>query len=234
MTPPRRLAAALALATLALGLLWLRRRPSDPETAAGAPQPRRGTYEAQERPNLGETERRPSEPPRAPARTLHDRAQRDALRAALVTLWQREAAAARAEQARDAATDDDAGARYPAMPTRDGGVDPEYLRSRIREDFLPMAGACYDQLLARRPGVEGRVVIDFTLVGDSRVGGVVDEASLHYGDAGVADAGLMESGFETCLRESMLAMAFAPPPGSGQLRVRYPLNLRPDAPDAGR
>lgn len=157
----------------------------------------------------------------APDRTARDRALRDEVRRRIFLAWQEGADAT-------AAVDP----LHDPMPNRDGVVDPDYLRARIREDFIPMAGACYDSLLVRQPGVEGRVVLDFVLVGDPLAGGVVDEARVDTGDAGVDDAGVNDSQFQTCLRESMLSMAFRPPPGRGRLRVRYPVGLRPDPPDA--
>jgi hypothetical protein len=130
------------------------------------------------------------------------------------------------------------------MPTLDGGgVDPAYLRARIREDFLPMAQQCYEQFLVRAPGWRGRVPVEFVLLGDEHVGGVVDEAHIvgpdggvdggvdRGADGGVASSELGDREFQTCLRESMMAMAFAPPPGRGSLRVRYPFRFEPD--DAG-
>ncbi|MBP6833216.1 MAG: hypothetical protein KA978_20680 [Deltaproteobacteria bacterium] len=44
----------------------------------------------------------------------------------------------------------------------------------------------------------------------------------------------VDSGFATCLRESMYTVAFRPPPGRGSLRVRYPFIFRPEDSGAGR
>ena len=116
------------------------------------------------------------------------------------------------------------------MPVLDGGtVDPAYLRERIREDFVPMARACYEQLLGRRPNASGRALTEFVILGDDRLGGVVDEVSVQPGDGGLAD-----EGFATCLRESMYTVAFRPPPGRGSLRVRYPFIFLPDDSGAER
>lgn len=158
-----------------------------------------------------------------PAATVHDRAARDEVRRRLFAAW--------AGQLAVEAGDVDAGDPLRApMPTLDGGsVDPSYIRERIREDFVPMARACYEQLLARQPGVTGRAVAELVIVGDEGVGGVVDEVRVDTGDGGLA-----ESGFDTCLRESMYTVAFRPPPGRGSLRVRYPFQFTPDPPDASR
>ena len=68
--------------------------------------------------------------------------------------------------------------------------------------------------------------MNFTIVGDEHVGGIVDEASAEVGDGGFGDDELV-----TCLRESMGTMAFRPPPRSGRVTVRYPLRFESDSPD---
>ena len=159
-------------------------------------------------------------------RTVRDRARRDEVRRQIFLAWSH--AAALAPASADAPVPDPL---HAPMPTLDGGaVDPDYLRARIREDFTPMAAQCYDQWTTRAPGAPaGRVVADFVILGDERVGGVVDEVTLVSGDRDAgADAGVLGDGeFQRCLRESMMAMAFQPPPGRGRLRVRYPFRFEP-------
>lgn len=159
-----------------------------------------------------------------PAGTVRDRALRDDLRRRILVAWSEQLAPP------EAGVTDAGDALHLPMPTLDGGtVDPDYLRERIREDFLPMARACYEQFEARHPGVGGRSVADFVIVGDERVGAVVDDVRVDSGDGGLA-----EPAFETCMRESMYTVAFRPPPGRGSLRVRYPFRFEASAPDAGR
>jgi hypothetical protein len=151
--------------------------------------------------------------------TVRDRALRDEFRRQIYAAW-RGTTGPNADPPSDSL--------HAPMPQIDGGgVDPSYIRERIHEDFLPMASACYEQFLTRRPGVGGRSVMSFRVVGDPHVGGVVEEATIDSGDGGLA-----EPEFETCMRESMMAMAFRPPPGSGSVSVTYPFGLRPDSPDA--
>ena len=154
-----------------------------------------------------------------PTATLRDRAVRDDLRQRILDAWR----GVRPEESPAVA---DAGAPAAvAMPVLDGGtVDPAYLRARITEDFLPLAQSCYEQLLTRQPTAGGRAVTEFVIVGDERLGGVVDDVNVESGDGGLAEAG-----FATCLRESMYSLAFRPPPGRGSLRVRYPLTFSSDA-----
>lgn len=159
---------------------------------------------------------------RPPMATVHDRAVRDDLRRRILAAWLESMPTV--AEAMDAAVP----ALVP-MPVLDGGtVDPTYLRERIREDFVPMARQCYEQLLGRQPEASGRVLAEFVIVGDERLGGVVDEVSVAARDGGITDPG-----FATCLRESMYTVAFRPPPGRGSLRVRYPFTFTPGRPDAG-
>ncbi len=160
---------------------------------------------------------------RPPTATVHDRAVRDDIRARILAAWLSTLPEV------DAGFDAGLALQLP-MPVLDGGtVDPAYLRERIREDFVPMARACYEQLLGRRPNASGRALTEFVILGDDRLGGVVDEVSVQPGDGGLAD-----EGFATCLRESMYTVAFRPPPGRGSLRVRYPFIFLPDDSGAER
>ncbi len=159
----------------------------------------------------------------APDHTVRDRATRDLVRAQIYRAW---------TEAMGAPPPAQVDPTHAPMPTLDGGrVDPNYLRQRIREDFLPMAASCYEQYQRRVPGQEGRVVMRFVILGDVHAGGVVDEAELEGTDGGLGDGGTGDPEFATCLRESMMAMAFQPPPESGRLRVTYPFAFR--ASDAG-
>ncbi len=120
------------------------------------------------------------------------------------------------------------------IPPRAGALPADFIRGRIREDFVPMAGECYESLLRRRPGVSGRVVMEFEIVADANHGGLVEDARMVPNDGGVPDAGLEEAEFLTCMRESMMTVAFLRPEGEGRVTVRYPFRLSPDDEDAGR
>ncbi len=161
-------------------------------------------------------------PPRdgGPA-SVRDRAVREQIRAAIVRAWT-EGAPGR-EPAADA-----------PIPPHAGSLPADFIRGRIREDFVPMAGECYESLLRRRPGVSGRVVMEFEIVADANHGGLVEDARMVPNDGGVPDAGLDEAEFLTCMRESMMTVAFLRPEGEGRMTVRYPFRLRPDDEDAGR
>jgi hypothetical protein len=113
------------------------------------------------------------------------------------------------------------------MPEIDAGVvDPNYIRERIRDDLLPLARSCYDQLIERTPDAGNfRVVMAFRIVGDEHIGGIIDDASF------LSDAGAGDATFEECMRGSTMSLAFRPPPHSGTLTVHYPLTFTRDTPD---
>lgn len=153
--------------------------------------------------------------------SVRDRAVRERVRAAIVRAW------SAGESGSEAAA-------HAPIPPRAGSLPADFIRGRIREDFVPMAGECYASLLRRRPGVGGRVVMEFEIVADANHGGLVEDARFVPGDGGVPDAGLEEGEFLTCMRESMMTVAFLRPEGDGRVTVRYPFRLRPDDEDAGR
>lgn len=165
----------------------------------------------------------PEDGPRASAleHTIHDRRARDEVRQRILDAWSRgdgETAAAARE------------GRFVPMPqTAQGNVDPSYVREVIRSEYVPLAKSCYDELLSRKKDAGGRIVAKFSIVGDEKIGGIVDDVTIE------AEGGLGDEGLRTCLRESLLAVAFRPPPGSGAVTVHYPLTMSPspDEPDGG-
>jgi len=98
----------------------------------------------------------------------------------------------------------------------------EYLQARIRDDFYPLAKACYETALAARPKLAGKIVVDFMIVGDAKVGGIVDQAKIND-RTDIADAQMSD-----CIRESMLSMVFSPPENNGWVTVTYPFVFAPD------
>lgn len=116
----------------------------------------------------------------------------------------------------------------PVLGLDDAGnpkVDPKYIQARVREDLFPLALDCYGDALKRNPKLAGKLVVYFRVIGDHKVGGVVDEAKLM--DGTTIDDGEMQ----TCVRESMMSVSFAAPPEDGELTVVYPIEFSPDDPD---
>jgi hypothetical protein len=114
-----------------------------------------------------------------------------------------------------AAPNEDAAKRLPEL-------DREYIRSAISEQLLPVAIECYESALADDPALAGNIVAEFTIVGSEEVGGVVEEAVIN------ADESTLDSEFvRECMRESLLAVTFEPPPDGGQVKVTYPFTFSP-------
>ncbi|MFO0562158.1 MAG: hypothetical protein U0269_29355 [Polyangiales bacterium] len=161
----------------------------------------------------------------APRETVRDERLREQLRAALARVF---------------AAAFDAGSAGRADERRATALlDRDYIRERIRGDFIPMASRCYELLQSRRPGFGGRMIMRFRIIAHEQLGGIVEDVSVEDGarrDGGAPDAARTAFGdaaFETCVRESLSTVAFRPPAQGGQLSVSYPLTLEPDAPDGG-
>ena len=103
-------------------------------------------------------------------------------------------------------------------PPKAGELNADYIQERLKDDFRPMARDCYKELLARAPDAGGgKLLVKFTIVGDEKVGGIVESAELDPSST-IQDAKL-----ETCIKESMLTMQFAPPAKGGSVTVVAPI-----------
>jgi hypothetical protein len=113
------------------------------------------------------------------------------------------------------------------MPT-DGGALRSYIRDRVHEDLFPLARECYARALTKNPTLAGRLIVNFRIVGDERVGGVVDTADID------PKSDLDNAELSQCVRESMMSVYFDAPPGAqGEVTVTYPIEFSPgDPPDA--
>jgi hypothetical protein len=228
MAAKRNLAAGVCLALIALGLyLFVFRtpksddHPSDPTAQESGEDPRTqstGTNERQ-RPGL------PGHPVLDQKRAAEMREQIRALMAEAGPAWGEP----------ESATVDAHRTGYPEMPAAVGSADQnqskealgQYIRSVMREQFIPLARQCYENMSAKHPGVTLKVELDYRIVGDKRVGGVVDQASLSTGDGGAP----LDPEFDRCMTESMMSVSFDAPPKGGQITVKSPLELSPDPSD---
>ena len=117
---------------------------------------------------------------------------------------------------------------YPDMPTLapgDGGeaqVDPKYIQDRIHKDLFPLALDCYTDALKKSPKLAGRLNVYFRVVGDPKIGGVVDETKM------LEDTTIDDADFQRCVRESMMSVTFDAPPDGGMVTVVYPIDFSPD------
>jgi len=120
-------------------------------------------------------------------------------------------------------------ATMPVVPDLDGGtkVDPDYLKKRIHEDLFPLAKQCYETALEKKPKLAGKLAVYFRVIGDRKVGGVVDEVKI------MGDTTLDDPEMQTCVKESMMSVSFDAPPDDGKLSVVIPITFSPDNPDSG-
>jgi hypothetical protein len=98
-----------------------------------------------------------------------------------------------------------------------------FIQQAINEDFLPMARACAMELHARDPKARGSATIDFKLIGDKKIGGIVDSA-----DVDASKSTLHDAKFETCIRESLYGVYFDPPPAGGEATLNFPITILED------
>jgi hypothetical protein len=105
-------------------------------------------------------------------------------------------------------------------------LDREYIQARIREDLLPVAVECYESALSDDPELAGELAMDFAILGDPDVGGVVDEASIDQEKSTLANEFVRE-----CVRESLMAVNFDAPPDGGRVDVSYSFKFSPDEPE---
>ncbi|MFO0740294.1 MAG: AgmX/PglI C-terminal domain-containing protein [Labilithrix sp.] len=159
---------------------------------------------------------------------LADRKKRDELRRKILEAW------AKGEKGPEVAAEAKQG-RFEEHPNADGwGIEPKYIQSSFREQMFPMAQACYQDFLARKPDAGGRLVLSFKIVADENLGGVVEEWDDH--DAGMVSEWTGDAKMETCVRESLMTVTFPPPAKGGVLTVIYPVVLEPgdDDDDGGK
>lgn len=158
-------------------------------------------------------------PPKVQAKRNGEEANQ--LRERLTKLWQTRA---KAQQAGTALTPPTSSA--PRVRTRAEWMQTDYVKSVLREQYIPVAKDCYEQYLERVPRGAGNVSIDFSISGTPELGGVVDNVALGE------ETTITDEVFATCLRESMFALVLDAPPEEGrQITVGYALSFSPDPPE---
>lgn len=155
-----------------------------------------------------------------PSKHVVDKRVRDELRQRILAGWAQEGASD--EETRTAAR----AGRFVPLPDRDGrGIDPAYVEAVIREDMRPMARQCYENLLAKQPDAGGRLELELTIVGDDKIGGIVETA-------GIAETStLKDDELQTCIRESAMTLSFPPPAHDGVVTIKAPITFVHVEPD---
>ncbi len=147
-----------------------------------------------------------------------DRKRREEMRQAIYRAW-----------GLSAPTADYRGSTRPPPPPVEEGrpFDKDYIRSRIREDYIPLAKDCYDKGLKKNPKLEGKLTASFRIVGNKNVGGIIDWVDTSKGTT-LDDKDVVE-----CLEQSLYSVSFQAPPNDGVVTVTYPLTFSPDPLDGG-
>jgi hypothetical protein len=127
-------------------------------------------------------------------------------------------ARARSERAAGAgATSTPAPGEAPNEEAR-GTLDREYIRAAVQE-VQPLLAECYELALEEQAGLEGSLVVEFTIEGEPDVGGVVEDPT-------IADTStLRHPTLDECVRETMYTLELPAPEGSGSVTVRYPFRF---------
>jgi TonB family protein len=99
--------------------------------------------------------------------------------------------------------------------THRGGLDKEIVRRIVRQ-HLNEVRFCYEQGLARRPGLAGRVVVQFTIASTGRV--LV---------SALQTSSLGEPPVDACIVGAVRRWEFPQPLGGGIVVVSYPFQLAP-------
>jgi hypothetical protein len=96
-----------------------------------------------------------------------------------------------------------------------GSLDKEIIRRIVRQ-HLNEVRFCYDEALARKPSLAGRVVAQFMIAGTGKVFASVLQSST-LGDVGV----------ESCIVAATRRWLYPAPAGGGLVTVTYPFQLAP-------
>jgi hypothetical protein len=102
-----------------------------------------------------------------------------------------------------------------------GTLNKEYIREVVREQVVELVRECYENALEHEPEMAGRISLEFTIVGDESVGGVIEEVVVGEGTT------LLDPELGECVSESMASATFSPPEGGGSVQVTYPFIFEP-------
>ena len=96
-------------------------------------------------------------------------------------------------------------------------IDPKYIQESVRNDFFPLARKCYGDALEQNPQLGGKVVFAFNIVGDAKVGGIIEAVDV------LNESTLRDPDVIDCMRQSFLTVTFPPPANGGEVTVIYPI-----------
>lgn len=213
----------VGLASILIGLAWRANVESDDSRSAVEPlvEPTPPILEPA-RADVEPTEARAGQPEPETARSAPASAEREAsdrMRAEIQRSLARRASSP------------ESGSSAPVGPRQDRPIEASelsehnraYLRDRVQKDLLPPVLDCYTAALKIDPTLGGKLALQFAVIGDPEIGGVVE-----YAEILEAESTLISPFMSECVRESTLAMTFDAPPEGGRFELHYPLEFEPD------
>ena len=96
-----------------------------------------------------------------------------------------------------------------------GPLDKDIIRRTVREHIDEIRN-CYDQSLEIEPNLRGRVVVEFTILGDGKVG-----------ESAAGESTIDDSDVDACIGAAPLGWRFPKPEGGETVTVSYPFVLEP-------
>lgn len=214
----QRVALVVGVVALGAGLVWFLTRSDQGPAERPARAARASSSVAAPLATLGSQPSGTTQEPSGAPRTLKDRKHRDEVRERIYAAFGEAPPRTPKAAPRQAPSVPSPPLAPPSIPGSKpkGSLAKEYIQERIREDFLPLAKECYEAALERDPDLGGKLTVNFEIVGDESVGGIVESAEL------AEDSDIRDEEFMYCMRESMLSMTFEPPKGGGSVTVTYP------------
>jgi hypothetical protein len=98
--------------------------------------------------------------------------------------------------------------------------DPSDWAKRALRTLNVLLGQCYDLGLAEDPNLEGTVTIEFTLVGEPSVGGLLERVEIV--DAGTT---ITQQTIRDCLTQQLYALELDPPPDGVTIKRQLTLKV---------
>lgn len=101
------------------------------------------------------------------------------------------------------------------------GTHAEHVKV-INEDLMPLVDECYALARHTQPELAGMLVLNFELIGDEDIGGVIESVELGL------NTEMTEPSLVECVQESILATTLPPPEEGGRDEISLSLRLEPD------
>lgn len=98
----------------------------------------------------------------------------------------------------------------PGTPVTLGSLDPDIIRSTVRE-HADQIRSCYESELSRTPGIFGKIVIKWVIDSEGKVV-----------QASTAETKMNNANVEACLASHIRTWVFPKPKGGGVVIVNYP------------